>query len=63
MSTNNDALPHSKKEAKAAVDEMLRLKPDFLDQPREFIGMLVLDKSLIETIMEGLKKAGLPAPD
>jgi adenylate cyclase len=49
-----------KKEALKEIDEMLRLKPEFSETPRSFIGMLVLDKNLVDGILAGLEKGGLP---
>ena len=48
------------KQAQAEIDEMLRLKPEFRQAPRRHIGMLVLDKKLVEEILAGLESAGLP---
>ena len=48
-----------KREAEAAVDELLKLYPDFKHQPRHMIGRYVKVDDLVDKIIEGLQKAGL----
>jgi adenylate cyclase len=46
-------------EARTAVGEMLKLTPDFASRGRWLIGRYVKVDDLIDTIIEGLRKAGL----
>jgi adenylate cyclase len=47
------------REAKAAVDELLRLVPDFATCGRRLIGVYVKVDQVADAIIEGLRKAGL----
>jgi adenylate cyclase len=46
-------------EAKAEVAELLRQKPDFATRGRTLIGRLIRFPDLFETVVDGLRKAGL----
>ncbi len=46
-------------EARAAVDDLLKLEPDFVTQGRSMINHYVKVDDLIDIVIEGLKKAGL----
>ena len=46
-------------EARSAVDELLKLEPDFAGQGRRLISRYVKVDDLIDRIIEGLNKAGL----
>jgi adenylate cyclase len=46
-------------EAKAAVGQLLKLEPDFATRGRLLISRFVKVDDLVETIIEGLRKAGL----
>ena len=46
-------------EAKSEVAELLARKPDFASRGRSLIGRLVKFPELVETIVDGLEKAGL----
>jgi len=48
-----------KREAGIAVDELLTIKPDFLDCCRKLIGSFVKDPQMVVILLEGLRKAGL----
>jgi len=49
-------------EAEKAVDQLLELEPDFGNRGRWLIGRYLKVDELIEAIIEGLLKAGLPSP-
>jgi len=46
-------------EAKAAVDELVRIKPDIRTRSRELISRFVKVEDLVHRLQEGLEKAGL----
>jgi len=46
-------------EARTAIDELLRLVPDFATCGRRLIGRYVKKDDLVDTFIEGLRKAGL----
>jgi adenylate cyclase len=46
-------------EAKAAVSQLLKLEPDFATRGRSLISRYVKVDDLVDTIIEGLRKAGL----
>ena len=46
-------------EAKAAVSQLLKLEPDFATRGRSLIGRYVKVDDLVDSIIEGLRKAGL----
>jgi hypothetical protein len=46
-------------EAKAAVGELLKLVPDFAARGRRMLRCYVKADGLVETIIAGLRKAGL----
>jgi adenylate cyclase len=46
-------------EAKAAIDEMLRLQPKVADDPLRFLNCFIFQDELVDHVLEGLKKAGL----
>lgn len=48
-------------EARAALDRLLTLLPDFADSVHDYIAVWNFDPSLAERLLEGLVKAGLPA--
>jgi adenylate cyclase len=47
-------------EAKAAADELLELVPDFTSRGRALIGKYLKVDDVIDDVIEGLQKAGLP---
>jgi adenylate cyclase len=47
------------KEAKTALNQLLKLEPDFATRGRSLISRYVKVDDLIDTIIEGLRKAGL----
>lgn len=49
------------REAKAAVDELVRLKPDIGTRCRELISRLVKVEDLLQQLCKGLREAGLDA--
>jgi hypothetical protein len=49
-------------EAEAAVARLNALNPDFADRAREEFEMWFASESLIESLVEGLRKAGLAVP-
>src|SRR5262249_24118443 len=49
-----------KSEAAAAVSELLSFDPEFGPHARDFMGPLLSASGLIDSLMEGLQKAGLP---
>ncbi len=49
-------------EAQAAVDDLLRLKPDFPEQADHFLSMFVMKGDLRKQILESLQEAGLSIP-
>ena len=49
-------------EALAEVHKALTLQPDFAQRPRHHIGAFVFPHEVVEKIMDGLRKAGLPDP-
>jgi tetratricopeptide (TPR) repeat protein len=46
-------------EGRAAVHELLALRPDFLQNGRELVRRLVIDQQILDDVMDGLKRAGL----
>jgi adenylate cyclase len=46
-------------EAKAAIDEMLRLQPKVADDPARFLRCFIFQDELVDHVLEGLRKAGL----
>ena len=46
-------------EAKTAVGQLLKLEPDFATRGRWLISRYVKVDDLVDTIIEGLRKAGL----
>jgi len=46
-------------EAKPFVDELLQIKPDFPQQPREYIRRLFVTDEHVDMIWDGLLKAGI----
>jgi hypothetical protein len=46
-------------EAQASVTELLQAKPQFPERGRTLIGHLIKPLELRETVIEGLRKAGL----
>ena len=49
-------------EAKAAVDELLKLVPDFAVWAHQMISYYVKVDDLVDAVIEGLQKAGLVNP-
>jgi adenylate cyclase len=49
-------------EARAALYEALAQQPDFAQRPRHYIGAYVFPEEVVEQMMDGLRKAGLPDP-
>jgi adenylate cyclase len=47
------------KEAKEAIEQLLKIEPNFKRQAYEIIGRLVKVDDLIDKIIFGLKKAGI----
>jgi hypothetical protein len=47
------------KEAGLAAEDLLRLRPDFPDKASLLIGIFVKEPTLIDTLLDGLKRAGL----
>jgi hypothetical protein len=47
------------KEAKAAIGEMLKLVPDFASRGRSLMKRYIKVDDLVDSICEGLRKAGL----
>jgi TolB-like protein/class 3 adenylate cyclase/Tfp pilus assembly protein PilF len=47
-------------EARAKLQEAVALQPDFAQRPRHHIGAFVFQEEVIEQVMDGLRKAGLP---
>jgi predicted RNA polymerase sigma factor len=47
------------REAKTAVDQLLKLAPDFATQGRSMIRRYVRVDKLVDKIIEGLRRAGL----
>jgi hypothetical protein len=47
------------KEGRRYAEAILRLKPDFLTRGRVLIQYWIKPDELVETIIEGLRKAGL----
>ena len=47
------------KEAKTALSQLLKLEPNFAARGRLLIGRYVKVDEIIDTIIEGLRKAGL----
>ena len=52
-------LGHSE-EARATVEELLGMAPDFAGRARRYIGSFVYDETLLDEIVEALHQAGLP---
>ena len=52
-----------KEEAEDAMDELLRLFPDYGAQAREELGKWFLTADMLEHLVEGLRKAGLLIPE
>ena len=50
-----------RREAEEVVREMLRLRPDFPSKGRRFMACFLLEDRLVDKLLEGLYKAGLPA--
>lgn len=46
-------------EAKSYIEELLLIKPDFLQQPREYIRRLFVTDEHVDMIWDGLEKAGI----
>jgi adenylate cyclase len=49
-------------EAQAQLAEALRQNPDLAARPRHYLGNYIFPHEVIERIMDGLRKAGLPDP-
>ncbi len=49
-------------EARAQLAEALRQNPDLATRPRHYLGNYIFPEQVIEQVMEGLIKAGLPDP-
>ncbi|MGB5745964.1 MAG: hypothetical protein WBM69_03215, partial [Desulfobacterales bacterium] len=49
------------KEAKKAISQLLKLEPNFATRGRGMISNYVKVEDLIDKVIEGLRKAGLPA--
>ena len=49
----------NEREAKASVEKLLTLNPDFEYQARRLIGRYIKVDELIDMVFEGLRKAGL----
>jgi tetratricopeptide (TPR) repeat protein len=49
-------------DAKAQLAEALRQNPDLAVRPRHYLGNYIFPGEVIERIMDGLRKAGLPDP-
>ena len=47
-------------QAKAQLAEALRQNPDLAARPRHYLGNYIFPHEVIERIMDGLRKAGLP---
>lgn len=47
-------------EGRAAVNELLSLRPDFVENGWELVRRFVPDEQLLATVMEGLRRSGLP---
>ena len=47
--------------AKVLLDKVKQLHPDFANHPRYYVSSFVMEKELMEKMLEGLKKAGLRA--
>jgi len=47
--------------AKVLLDKVKQLHPDFTNHPRYYVSSFVMEKELMEKMLEGLKKAGLRA--
>jgi hypothetical protein len=47
------------KEAKAYINELLQIKPDFPKRPKEYIKLLFAIEKHVEMIWDGLYKAGM----
>ncbi|MCI0603137.1 protein kinase [bacterium] len=52
-----------KSEAAAAVNELLSFDPEFASHARDHMGPLLSASGLIDSLIEGLQKAGLQMPD
>ena len=50
-------------EAKAVVDELLKLEPNFGARGRQLISNYVKVDHLVDTIIDGLRKAGMNLPE
>ena len=50
------------REGRTAIERLLELNPDFVNKPAEYIGFYVHETALIDLLMDGLRKAGLPDP-
>ncbi|MGD9329021.1 MAG: hypothetical protein PVH48_08665, partial [Cyclobacteriaceae bacterium] len=46
-------------EASKAIEELLKITPDFPERAREIVGVFLLDQDLQDTIIEGLISAGI----
>ena len=51
-----------KSKAKEALDHLLKIRPDYPEDPRAPYRIRGMQKELIEGLMEGLRKAGLNVP-
>ena len=47
--------------AKVLLDKVKQLHPDFANHPRYYVSSFVMEKELMEKMLEGLEKAGLRA--
>lgn len=46
--------------ARVAIDEIIALHPDFIDDPRRYLYCYIMQDNLVDHVIEGLIKAGLP---
>jgi len=50
-------------EGKRAVENLLKLKPDFPSRGRVLIGHYIIFEEIVERVINGLRKAGLNLED
>ena len=46
--------------ARMAIDEIISLRPDFIDDPRRYLNCYIMQDELVDHVIEGLIKAGCP---
>lgn len=46
--------------ARMAVNEIIKVRPDFIDDPRRYLDCFVMQDELVDHLLDGLIKAGLP---